>query len=459
MNTFSVNDFNSMQQYFSSGVTRYFDFRRSQLIALKNAIKKYQEALIDSLYKDLHKAPTETYATEIGFLYEEIKFTLKHLKDWMKDTRTSTPLLFFPSSSKIFHDPLGIVLIISPWNYPLQLLFAPLAGAIAGGNCAVLKPSEFTPYTNVVIKQIVEETFPKEYITIVEGEGSKVVPRLVKENRFDHVFFTGSITIGKEIAKLAAEKLVTTTLELGGKSPCIVDKDVDIKVAAHRITWGKFINAGQTCVAPDYLMVHASRKEELIDAMTDCIKKFYGGEPKESPDYARIINDRRFNVLESYLSQGEIITGGIYDRSELYIAPTLMQNVTKGNTLMQEEIFGPILPIIEYKEAEEVMNEIGKHSDPLSLYVFSNNTAIQKLFTKQISFGGGCINNTLIHLGNPALPFGGVGYSGSGMYHGKYSFQIFTRQKPVLKTATWLDPSVKYPPYKNKLKFLKRLMK
>ncbi len=428
------------------------------MLALKEALKKNEEAIMDALYKDLHRSFTETYTTEIGFLYAEINFILKHLKSWMKVASKPTPLVLFPSSSKIIHEPLGVVLIIGPWNYPLQLLLAPLAGAIAGGNCAVLKPSELTQHTNAVIKKMISETFSKEYITIVEGEGAEVVPQLMNENRFDHVFFTGSITVGKEIAKLAAEKLIQTTLELGGKSPCIVDKEVNIKVAAQRIIWGKFTNAGQTCVAPDYLLIHEKRKDELLDAMQNSVKKFYGEEPKLSSDYARIINTKRFDILENYLHQGEIITGGMTDRDELYISPTIIENVSEQQPLMQEEIFGPILPVITYTEKEEVLQEIRKHSQPLSLYVFSEDTAMQKFYTENISFGGGCINNTLVHLANSDLPFGGIGNSGNGTYHGSFSFHTFTRTKPVLKTATWFDPAVKYPPYTGKMKFFRKLM-
>ncbi|MGN6616841.1 MAG: aldehyde dehydrogenase family protein [Ilyomonas sp.] len=458
MLTFSSSDFLSMEKFFFSGVTKSYNFRRKQLLALKDALKRNEEAIMDALYKDLHRSFTETYTTEIGFLYAEINFILKHLKSWMKVVSKPTPLVLFQSSSKIMYEPLAVVLIIGPWNYPLQLLLAPLAGAIAGGNCAVLKPSEFTQHTNAVIRKMISEAFSKEYITMVEGEGAEVVPQLIKENKFDHVFFTGSITIGKEIAKLAAEKLIPTTLELGGKSPCIVDKEVNIRVAAQRIAWGKFTNAGQTCVAPDYVLVHEKRKDELLDAIQNSIKKFYGAEPKLSPDYARIINKKRFDILESYLHQGDIITGGVTDENELYISPTIIKNVAEQQPLMQEEIFGPILPIITYAEQEEVLQEIRKHPQPLSLYVFSDSTFRQKFYIENISFGGGCINNTLVHLANSDLPFGGIGNSGSGTYHGSFSFYTFTRPKPVLKTATWFDPSIKYPPYEGKMKFFRRFM-
>jgi aldehyde dehydrogenase (NAD+) len=300
-----------------------------------------------------------------------------------------------------------------------------------------------------------EKFFDKKYIRVVEGDGSKVVPQLMNENRFDHVFFTGSIPVGKEIAKMAALKLVPTTLELGGKSPCIVDEDAEIQVAAKRITWGKFTNAGQTCVAPDYVLVHQSKKDELIEAIKKSINNFYGANPRDSPDYGRIINNQRFQKLRSYLDDGNIITGGELAEEDLYFAPTLLVDVKLEATVMNEEIFGPILPIHTYEEHEHALNVINRNPNPLSLYFFGKNNKAEKLFIEKVAFGGGCINNTLVHLANADLPFGGVGNSGVGAYHGRFSFETFTRTKAVLKTGTWLDPSVKYPPYQGKLKYFK----
>ncbi len=448
-----------MQHHFFSGEVATYDSRKKHLQVLRKAIQQYEAAITQALYKDLHKSAEEAYSTEIGFIYAEISHCLKHLAEWMEPQKVSTPLVLFPSTSMIVRESLGVVLIIAPWNYPFQLLIAPLIGAIAGGNCAVLKPSEMTPHTAAVVAQMIGEFFEPKYIKVVEGDGGVVVPQMMNDFRFDHVFFTGSIPVGKEIAKLAAPKLVSVTLELGGKSPCIVDEDADIAVAARRITWGKFTNAGQTCVAPDYLLVHESRKEQLVDELKKSITSFYGSDPQQSPDYGRIVNERRFNALERYLHEGKVIAGGKTDKQDLYIAPTLLQDVAANATAMKEEIFGPILPVIPFKTIDETLSVIRNNPNPLSLYYFGNNEKRQQHFINNVSFGGGCINNTLMHLGNAELPFGGVGNSGVGAYHGKFSFDTFTRPKSILQTATWIDPSVKYPPYKGKLKFLKWLFK
>jgi len=459
MNQFTTDDFTLMQQYFNSRATTGYEFRRQQLQTLKKAVEKYEAVITGALYKDLHKSPEESFVTEIGFVYAEISHTLKNLKSWMKPTSVSSPLVVFPSSSKIIREPLGVCLIIAPWNYPFQLLIAPLIGAIAGGNCAVLKPSEFTVNTAQVVEEMISEFFDKQFICVVQGDGTVVVPQMMNENGFDHVFFTGSIPVGREIAKMAATKLTPTTLELGGKSPCIVDEDVDIKVAAKRITWGKFTNAGQTCVAPDYLLVHEKRKHELIELIQENVTTFYTDNPFTSPDYGRIINERRLDKLATYLQDGKIISGGKIIKDQLYLSPTLLDEVSLEAPVMKEEIFGPILPIHTFKNHDEALNIIHQNPHPLSLYFFGNNRQTEKLYIENVAFGGGCINNTLVHLANADLPFGGVGNSGVGAYHGKFSFDTFTRTKAVLKTATWLDPSIKYPPYKGKLKWLKLFLK
>jgi aldehyde dehydrogenase (NAD+) len=460
MNHFSSTDFNAMRHFYEQSSTRSVSFRKQMLKNLRNAIVKYEREVIEALYKDLHKSEAESYSTEIGFCYAEISHAIKHIDNWMKPKAVKTPMALFPSSSKIVREAWGISLIIAPWNYPFQLMIGPLIGAIAGGNCSVLKPSEFTPNISAIIESLITETFDKKYITVIQGDGAVVVPELMKANRFDHVFFTGSIPVGKIIASLAAEKLIPTTLELGGKSPCVVDKNVDIKTAAARIVWGKFTNAGQTCVAPDYLLLHESRKIEFINAMTTKIKEFYGENPQRSDDYGRIVNEKRFHALQQYLTQGKIITGGETDLKEKYISPTIMEDVSHETALMKEEIFGPILPVITFNEKEEALNIIKQNPNPLSLYVFSNDVNFQEYFTANVPFGGGCINNTLVHLANPDLPFGGVGNSGSGQYHGQFSFETFTRPKAILKTATWLDPNIKYPPYsKWKLSMFRRMLR
>jgi len=335
---------------------------------------------------------------------------------------------------------------------------APLVGAIAGGNCAILKPSELAPATAAVMEQLVREIFDPAYITLLQGEGSHLIPALMTY-RFDHVFFTGSAGIGKKVLEMAAPHLTPVTLELGGKSPCVVDDKANIKVAARRIVWGKFWNAGQTCVAPDYVLVHNRVRAALIAAMEQAIVQFYGEDPSQSPDYARIINDRRFEALEAYLQQGSIIHGGIADRKSRYIAPTLMEEVDLSAPLMQEEIFGPILPIIAFNELSEAIQLIRSHPYPLSLYIFSKRASTCKILEEQLRFGGGCVNNTLVHLTNPELPFGGVGHSGMGHYHGRFSFETFTHPKGIMRTATWLDVPVKYAPFKKKLKYVKMLVK
>jgi aldehyde dehydrogenase (NAD+) len=455
MKQFTPSDFLQMQQYFFSRATTGYRFRKQQLQTLKKAVQKYEAAITEALFKDLHKSAEEAFTTEIGFVYAETSHALKNLESWMEPISVGSPMIVFPSASKVLREPQGICLVIAPWNYPFQLLIAPLIGAIAGGNCAVLKPSEFTVNTSRVIDEMITEFFDKQYICVVEGDGAVVVPQMMNENRFDHVFFTGSIPVGKEIAKLAAPKLVPTTLELGGKSPCIVDEDVDITVAAKRITWGKFTNAGQTCVAPDYLLVHEKRKDQLVELIQENILKFYGENPQQSYDYGRIINSRRLEKLESYLNDGKVITGGKVIKDELYFSPTLLENVALEAPIMKEEIFGPILPIHTFKQHEEAINIINHNPHPLSLYFFGDNNKAEKLYMNSIAFGGGCVNNTLVHLANADLPFGGVGNSGVGAYHGKFSFETFTRPKAILKTATWLDPALKYPPYKGKLKWLR----
>jgi aldehyde dehydrogenase (NAD+) len=459
MASFTAEQFKAMQAFHTAGNTRSFQFRKQQLITLKKAIKANEAAITAALQKDLHKSAAEAYTTEIGFSYAELSHTIKHLQHWMQPKNVGTPLTLFPSSSKIVREPWGISLIIAPWNYPFQLLIAPLIGAIAGGNCAVLKPSEFTPATADVIEKMISENFDPQYISVVLGDGAVVVPQLMNENRFDHIFFTGSIPVGKIIAKLAAEKLIPTTLELGGKSPCIVDTNVDLDTAAARIVWGKFTNAGQTCVAPDYVLVQQKNKDVLVDKMKAQIERFYGKDPKASEDYGRIVNEKRFDAVSSYLNEGKILVGGTTDRSEKYIAPTIIENITADAAVMKYEIFGPVLPVIVYNTKEEALNIIQQNANPLSLYVFSNDKNFQEYFTEQIPFGGGCINNTLVHLANPDLPFGGVGNSGSGQYHGQYSFETFTRPKAIVNSATWIDPDLKYPPYKKKLKLFKWLIK
>jgi len=452
-------DLLKMRAYFESGATRPQAFRRQQLKKLRDAVKEYAGAFEAALYTDLKKSPEETWATETGFLLSGINNQLKHLSTWMEPVTVPTNLLNLPSKSFILPEPLGVVLIIGPWNYPLQLLFTPLAGAMAAGNCVVLKASEFAPATAAVMQELIEKNFSKEYILFTDEEGQTVIPRMMENFRFDHVFYTGSTTVGRIIYKMAADKLVPVTLELGGKSPCIVEADANIKVAAKRIAMSKFSNAGQMCVAPDYVLVHASKKEALIAAFKEALQQFFGADAETSGEFGKIINEKQFDRLVQYLQQGNILVGGGHNRERLHIAPTILDNISLDAPVMQEEIFGPVLPILTFETAEDAKKIIAANPNPLAFYVFTSDNNKEKQWLNDVPFGGGCVNNTAIHLLNHNLPFGGRGASGSGAYHGKYTFDTFSHQKSILRSPTWFDPVMKYPPFKGKLKILKWLIK
>ena len=454
-----MNHLLSMRAYFETGDTKSVAFRKAQLTRLKQAVIEHASQLQEALYTDLKKSPEESWVTETGFLLSEISNAIQHIDKWMKPKRVGTNLLNLPSKSYVMTEPLGVVLIISPWNYPLQLLFTPLAGAIAAGNCVVLKPSEFAPATAAVMKKIIDATFEKQYVQFIEGEGAVVIPSMMNEFVFDHVFYTGSTAVGKIIYQMAAANLVPVTLELGGKSPCVVEADADITVTANRIAMTKFSNAGQMCVAPDYLLVHESVKEKLILAFKHSMKKFFGSDASLSYDYGRIINQQQFDRLAAYLKQGNILIGGNTNREQLYIEPTIMDQVSITSPIMNEEIFGPILPILTFSTREEAKAIISQHKNPLAFYVFTSSSKKEAAWMDEIPFGGGCVNNAALHLTNHQLPFGGRGLSGSGKYHGKFSFETFSHQKAVMKTPTWLDPAVKYPPFKGKLKLFKWIIK
>ncbi|MEO6315430.1 MAG: aldehyde dehydrogenase [Chitinophagaceae bacterium] len=447
------------RSYFNTGATRSYQFRKTQLQNLKQAILANEAGINQALYQDLKKSPEEVWASELGLLLSEINRTLKNLRHWMKPAPAGTNFLNVPSSSKIYRDPLGVVLIIAPWNYPLQLLLIPLVGAIAGGNCAIVKPAELAPATAAILEKIITAAFPPAYVKLVQGDGAVVVPQMMNAFRFDHVFYTGSIPVGKIIYQLAAKDLVPVTLELGGKSPAIVEADANLAVAARRIVLGKFLNVGQTCIAPDYLLVHASVKDALVEKIKTAIEKFYSADASASYDYGKIINEIRFDKLVSYIDQGNIIFGGTHDRNKLFIAPTLMENVSLDAPLMTEEIFGPILPVFSFNTTTSAMEIVQRNANPLALYLFTASKKKEKEWIDGIPFGGGCVNNADYHFTNHHLPFGGVGNSGMGAYHGKFSFDIFTRQKPVLKTPTWFDPAIKYPSFKGKLRLLKWLIR
>ncbi|WP_295128996.1 aldehyde dehydrogenase [uncultured Chitinophaga sp.] len=446
------------RSYFEAGNTRPYEFRRQQLQKLKAAIKTYEPRILQALHTDLKKHPLEAFSSEVGLLFMEISHTLSQLRRWMRAKRGGASLVQFPSSSKVVKEPLGLALIIAPWNYPFQLVMAPLVAAIAAGNCAMLKPSELAPATAAVIENLIRETFDSAYVAVLSGEGQTVIPAAM-QHRFDHVLFTGSTAVGKKIMEMAAPHLTPVTLELGGKSPCIVDETANLEVAVKRIAWGKFWNAGQTCIAPDYILVKEEIKDKLVDGLQRAITQFFGPEPGKSDDYPRIINLKRFDTIITYLKEGTVLSGGQFNRDERYIAPTLLTNVPLTAKVMQEEIFGPVLPILTYKNVEEAKAIISKNPYPLSLYIFTNNSVTEKSFTTDIAFGGGCINNTLIHFANMDTPFGGVGYSGMGRYHGKYGFDTFSHHKTIVKSGTWLDVAMKYAPFGNKLKMAKWFMK
>jgi aldehyde dehydrogenase (NAD+) len=448
-----------LRSFYDAYTTRNYQFRKAQLQKLKAAILQHEQNLYDALYTDLKKSAEESWVTEVGFLVAEINHTLKHLHRWMQPQKVATNLMNLPGKSLIYKEPLGVVLVIGPWNYPLQLLFTPLIGAMAAGNCVVLKPSEFAPATSAVMKEIIEENFSKDYILYAEGEGSTIIPGMINSFRFDHIFYTGSTTVGRVIYEMAAKQLIPVTLELGGKSPCVVESNANISVAAKRIALATFSNAGQMCVAPDYILVDQSVKEKFVKELKHVVQKFFSEDPSSSYNYGKIINEKQFSRLINYLQQGNIVHGGKYDVSALYIEPTIIEDVSFDSQIMKEEIFGPILPVLSFNTFEEAKATIERNANPLAFYIFTESNEKEKLWLEKISFGGGCVNNASWHLTNFNLPFGGRGNSGIGAYHGKFSFDVFTHKKAVMKTPTWFDPKIKYPPFKGKLNLFKKIIR
>ncbi|WP_226529433.1 aldehyde dehydrogenase [Metabacillus niabensis] len=445
------------KNFFHNGQTKSKDFRKKMLQTLADQVRKHEKAICKALKLDLNKSETEAYMTEIGFLLEEIKFTLKHLDKWMKPEKVKTAKTHIGSKGIRVAEPYGVTLIIAPWNYPFQLQLAPLIGAIAAGNTAILKPSELTPHTSSILVKLIQEAFDPAYVTVMEG-GVETTSFLL-DQPFDYIFFTGSVPVGKIVMKAAAERLIPITLELGGKSPCIVDRSANLELAAKRIMFGKLMNAGQTCIAPDYLFLDKKIKEPLIEELKKVIVDFYGENAIQNEEFTKIVNDRHFHRLKSYLSDGTILFGGQSDESQLKINPTLIKPKDLTSPLMTDEIFGPILPILEYDNIQEAVDFINSRPKPLALYVFTTNDEVAKQVTESTSFGGGCINDTLMHIATPYLPFGGVGESGMGTYHGEASFQTFSHYKSVLKQTDRFDFSFRYPNAKNSLKMMKKLMK
>lgn len=442
--------------YFNTGATRSIEFRKDQLSKFKKTFHDYEERIFEALKMDFNKPIFETYTTELGLILEEIGVMLKNIDKWATPQLVSTSLGNLPARSYIYSDPYGVVLVIGTWNYPLLLTLMPVVGAIASGNTVVIKPSRTALNTYNVIAELIKECFDEEYVACLDVESGHDE---MLEQRYDYIFFTGGLTVGKIIARAAAEHLTPTTLELGGKSPCIVDETASIEVAARRIIWGKCINAGQTCVAPDYLLVHEKVKDKLFKAMEKVVEEFYGERPVKSIDYASIINDKHYDRLSSMLEEGTIVFGGRVDANKKHIAPTLVTDIDLDHPLMQDEIFGPILPAFTFSTLDEAFEIVKKYEKPLAFYVFSNNYKNQKRCMTELQFGGGCINDTVAHLLNPELPFGGVGSSGFGAYHGKHSFDTFTHYKGVMNKVTWPDIPLRYPPYSGKLNIVKKIIK
>lgn len=447
----------SQKDFFQSGATRDVSFRKKTLQKLLIAIQENEKEICEALFKDFKKPEFESVVTETFIVINELKSVLKNLTRWAKPKSVSPTLLNFPSSDAIYYQPYGTVLIIAPFNYPFQLALLPLIGAVAAGNTAVLKPSEHTPHVSALIKKIVSQVFIPQHVSLIEG-GVACSQELLK-NTWDYIFFTGSVAVGKIVAKAAAEYLTPITLELGGKSPCIVDDTAKIPLAARRIVFGKFVNAGQTCIAPDYILVQKNVKQKLVDALIAEIERFYGKNPKDSPDLARIINYKNWQRLCGYLQGQKLAYGGQSDAETLYLSPTLVDEPPMDSAVMQEEIFGPILPVLSYENREDIKKVISKNPNPLSLYLFSENKKFSEKIIREFSFGGGTVNDTLVHFANPRLPFGGIGNSGMGNYSGKFSFETFSHKKSVVKRGTWIDLKIRYAPYSGKIKRLKQLLK
>ncbi|HCX65639.1 MAG TPA: aldehyde dehydrogenase family protein [Eubacteriaceae bacterium] len=446
------------RRFFQTDRTKSLKFRMKQLKKLARAIEMYEKDIWVALYRDLNKSKMEAYLTEIGIVKKELQHTMKNLRKWDRKKKKKTPLYLMPAKSYQIRDPYGVVLIMSPWNYPFQLTFMPLIGAIAGGNCAIVKPSAYAEHTSNLIAKIIQETFRKNYITAVLG-GREENQQLLKE-KFDYIFFTGSTTVGKLVMEKAAKNVTPVTLELGGKSPAILDQKVNFNQAAKRIVFGKYTNAGQTCVAPDYLLVHKKDKETLVANLKKWIDRFY---PKDQngfiADYPKIINEKHMRRIIAYLNDGSIEIGGRYDEEKRYMEPTVLAEISWDDSIMGEEIFGPILPILEYEDLDQVLSTLKNKPKPLALYLFTKKKRTEKKVSDQLSFGGGCVNDVIMHLASHYLSFGGVGESGMGSYHGEKSYQTFTHEKSVLKKSMLLDLPIRYRPYTNcKEKIIRKIL-
>jgi aldehyde dehydrogenase (NAD+) len=445
-------------QFFAGGATRSLKARREQVLLLRKMLKENEQAILDALYADLKKHPLEAYSSEIGFMYAEITEVLDNLDAWAAREHVSTPFIHWPAYSYILREPLGQVLIIGTWNYPVMLCFAPALSAIAAGNSVVIKPSEFAPASSALVKKLAEQYFSPEWMIVTEGEGHVVIPELIQSHRFGHIFFTGSERVGKQIYRLAAEHLVPVTLELGGKSPCIVDKTAAVKVSAKRIAWSKYWNAGQTCVAPDYLLVHNDVADEFVKELIRAIHSFFGEKAEESSSYAAIISPRRLEQLEKLAKSAQSLTEIRINREQLTMSPVIQLNPPDDAAVMQEEIFGPILPIYTYNHEDELDEFFRAHSTPLAVYIFSRSSKFIRKIEERYAFGGGVVNGAMIHLANPKLPFGGIGSSGFGRYHGRYGFETFSHLKSMTRSSLWPDIPLRYAPFDRWFKLVRKLM-
>ena len=442
------------RDFFRTGQTLNVGFRQESLKKLIDALSRYESKIYDAFREDLRKPKLEVFGTEIGMILKEAKLHRKKVRKWAKPTRVTTDMFNFYSRSRILHEPYGVVLIMSPWNYPLQLALLPLVGALSAGNCVLMKPANYSTHVSDIIKEIITDIYPPEYVSVFTGDRS--VNQAVLEERFDMIFFTGSPSLGKTVMQKASRHLTPLVLELGGKSPCIVEPDANLNIAAQRICFGKYLNSGQTCIAPDHLFVHRDVKEKLLAGIRATIVKFYGDNPQQSPDFGRIITDRQFDRLVRLMgSAGTIYHGGQSNREERFIAPTIIDNITYDDPIMQEEIFGPLLPVLEYSDVHDVIARINAHEKPLAFYLFTESEATRDLVLSSTSSGGGCVNDTIMHITNHRMPFGGVGNSGMGAYHGHYSFNAFSHHRSMLQKTTKFNPTLAYPPYKNKLRFIK----
>ena len=458
MNTKTVEDLVQKQRdFFLSGQTRPIDFRLDALRKLRDALKVHEKDILAAVYADLRKAEVDAYATELAGVYNEIKVAIANVRDWAAREKVTTPIFMMPAKSYIYKEPYGVCLIIAPWNYPVQLAMLPLVGAIAAGNTAIVKPSELASHSAAIIDKVLGETFPEEYIRVVQGGVEETHALLAQQ--LDYIFFTGSVPVGKVVMEAAAKNLTPLTLELGGKSPAIVHESADLPTAASRIAWGKFMNAGQTCIAPDYVVVHEAVSDAFLNELVSAIRKFYGDDASTHPRYCRIINDRHFTRLEALIDPDKLAYGGKTNAAQKYIEPTLLYPVDWNHPAMADEIFGPILPVITYSRLDDVISRINKRPKPLALYLFTSNKDIRRKIISEISFGGGAVNNTIMHIVSHYLPFGGVGQSGMGRYHGKYSFDTFSHTKSILRSYNLADPVDAATPDKGKLfNYLMKLM-